>query len=125
MIRDALQWVPVEGQLPAVGRRVLAWSLTGEVIAATVYGPDDAPKWLDDELRIRDVTHWRPLPPGPEEVERCDHSIATPTFDERAAEGLSSSEIRKRWPRFMGSCPSCGEPVILYASLSHFLEGDW
>lgn len=55
----------------------------------------------------------------------CSHAAATPKFDVKAAEGLSTEEIRKRWPRFFGPCPSCGASVIAYHSREHYVYGDW
>ena len=56
-------------------------------------------------------------PPG------CSHGV---TFDEEAAKPLSEGEIRKRWPRLCGPCPlGCGFTGIAYASLAHYVYGDW
>lgn len=55
----------------------------------------------------------------------CSHSSVQPTFDPALARDKSSREVRQLWPRFMGSCPDCGELVILYASMEHYLAGDW
>lgn len=53
----------------------------------------------------------------------CDHGV---TFNYDAAAGLSSQEVRKRWPRLMGSCPKgCGYNGIAYASTMHYTSGDW
>ena len=66
------------------------------------------------------------------EYSRCTHGI---TFDEEAARGLSSDEVRRRWPRGWfwdgAPCPlGCGYGVgsngsIYYASFMHYLAGDW
>lgn len=73
---------------------------------------------------------------------KCDHGV---TFDEVEASKIpsapdpkmdpvvafilgpmSSSEIRKRWPRLMGKCPKgCGFDGIAYASFMHYSMGDW
>lgn len=78
----------------------------------------------------------------------CTHPECRPTFDEAAAEKLLANchhtrllrnpidemfgfcgdcahEIRTKWPRFMGPCPSCGAQVIAYASNAHYIYGDW
>lgn len=55
----------------------------------------------------------------------CEHPLTAVTFDEEASKGLSSQEIRKRWPRFHGPCPDCGETMIVYASYLHYVMGDW
>ena len=59
------------------------------------------------------------------EGEECEHASVMPSFDEEAARGKSSTEVRKMWPRFFGICPDCGQQYILYASYSHYLMGDW
>lgn len=46
------------------------------------------------------------------------------TFDAEAARGLSVQEIRKRWPRWAGTC-ECGYNGIYYASWEHYIAGDW
>lgn len=54
---------------------------------------------------------------------KCDHGV---TFDEDAADGLSVTEIRRRWPRLHGPCPKgCGYVGIAYASYAHYIYGDW
>lgn len=61
-------------------------------------------------------------PPKPEE---CDHGV---TFDQKEAEDkkMDEFEVRKRWPRLNGKCPKgCGYHGIAYASMSHFVYGDW
>ncbi len=60
----------------------------------------------------------------------CDHGVQ---FDEEAAKklfsenpGTPAQEIRKRWPRLSGECPTgCGFNGIGYASLAHYVYGDW
>lgn len=66
--QERTRWIPVEEKLPEVGRRVLATSgvFVGEAFRAQsgewarIYG-----KWND--FLERSVTHWMPLPAGPEE----------------------------------------------------------
>lgn len=56
-------------------------------------------------------------------VSACDHGLS---FDENAARGLDSYEVRKRWPRLSGACQKgCGFNGIGYASYMHYLSGDW
>lgn len=55
----------------------------------------------------------------------CEHPKTIPAFDAAAALGLSSREVKRKWPRFFGNCPDCGEQVIGYASFEHYLSGDW
>jgi hypothetical protein len=57
---------------------------------------------------------------GPSEAE-CDHGVV---FDEHEAHGLTSDEVRKRWPRFSGTC-HCGFYGAAYASMAHYICGDW
>lgn len=53
----------------------------------------------------------------------CDHGV---TFDRAAAAGLPASEVRKRWPRLDGVCPlGCGFHGIAYASMAHYVSGDY
>lgn len=56
-------------------------------------------------------------------TDKCDHGVS---FNEEEARDLNSYEIRKRWPRLYGTCPKgCGYKGIAYASMSHYLYGDW
>lgn len=57
--------------------------------------------------------------------EKCEHAACIPEFDEQAAQGLGAHEVRRRWPRFDGTCPDCGSHVAGYASFAHYLAGDW
>lgn len=57
--------------------------------------------------------------------EGCPHPQCQVTFDPAAAQKLTVEEIRKRWPRFYGPCPDCGQQMIVYASFSHYIYGDW
>lgn len=79
-------------------------------------------------------------PVNPEAQETCDHGV---TFDQEEAEKVlgdwqpkspaefvmgnpASAEIRKRWPRLHGKCPKgCGYEGIYYASMEHYVMGDW
>lgn len=56
----------------------------------------------------------------------CDHALHTPPFEASVIDPeASTEEVRKRFPRFMGECSECGGYVILYASLEHYIRGDW
>jgi hypothetical protein len=55
----------------------------------------------------------------------CTHLACRPVFDEQAAQGLTVQEVRARWPRFFGVCPSCGMHLTMYASWAHFAYGGW
>lgn len=56
----------------------------------------------------------------------CSHSaIPKPPFDKEAARSMSGSRVRVVFPRFDGKCPECGDRVIRYASLEHYIAGGW
>ena len=56
----------------------------------------------------------------------CKHEkLPTPEFDEEKSKGLSSFEVKQRWPRFCGECPDCKSTVIKYASMMHYIAGDY
>lgn len=57
-----------------------------------------------------------------EKTEECDHGIV---FDPAAAAEMSSSEVRRRFPRLDGRCEKCGYEGIAYASPEHYYSGDW
>jgi len=56
---------------------------------------------------------------------QCPHEKVMPEFDAKAAYNLDAYEVRRRWPRFEGNCPDCGERLIAYASAAHYVAGDW
>lgn len=61
----------------------------------------------------------------PDPYNGCDHGV---TFDLEAAQrlNLSSWEVQRRWPRLWGRCPKgCGYVGIAYASMAHYIYGDW
>ncbi len=52
----------------------------------------------------------------------------TPIFDEELcmlAIFNDHTAVRKKWPRFSGTCKICGYTGIKYASFKHYLYGDW
>lgn len=55
----------------------------------------------------------------------CEHPSLRPEFNEDAARGLDSWQVRKLWPRKRGLCPDCGQTCTVYASYMHYLAGDW
>jgi len=57
--------------------------------------------------------------------QRCPEPVHDVPFDESAAKGMSSYEVRKRWPRKRVTCTRCGFDGIAYASFMHYLMGDW
>lgn len=58
---------------------------------------------------------------GPE----CKHESVMPTVTDEELRGLSAREVRTSYPRFFGTCPDCGQELILYASYMHYLAGDY
>ncbi len=59
---------------------------------------------------------------------RCDHRAASAFVSipqDVDLFSLSESEVRRRFPRYEGPCPDCGEGVIFYASAEHYIAGDW
>lgn len=59
----------------------------------------------------------------PSDRDACDHGVS---FDWDAARGLGAEEVRRRWPRLFGLCPKgCGYRGIAYASIAHYICGDW
>ena len=74
VLQEREKWVPVTERLPEVWRN----DETSELVNYMIYSPDfgvdignyhaNAKKWLCMALPCT-VTHWRPLPDGPEEVE--------------------------------------------------------
>jgi len=67
-------------------------------------------------MTMIDESLYRMLPP-------CDHGVV---FDQRAARDLPAHEVRRRWPRLDGACPlGCGYVGIGYASMAHYVCGDW
>lgn len=63
--------------------------------------------------------------PKPKRNDNCRHKQCLPAFDSVAAQGLPEGEVRRRWPRYDGNCPTCGQAVIIYASAAHYIAGDW
>jgi len=69
-----------------------------------------------------------PFPPGMLDSQNgCRHLRVHVEFDEEEMLRLnmSSADVQRRWPRFWGNCPDCGEMLIKYASAIHFIAGDW
>jgi hypothetical protein len=59
------RWTACAEGLPADGIDVLAWrEHSGARIAALHDGG-----WFDEDVFLNNVTHWQPLPPGPNEDE--------------------------------------------------------
>jgi hypothetical protein len=62
-----------------------------------------------------------------EEKKQRDCKDCLPAFDEEEVERLNmgSNEIRKKYPRFSGSCQTCGYCGIKYASYKQYIYGDY
>jgi len=50
----------------------------------------------------------------------CRHESVMPKYDDEIAKNLTRQEILKKYPRYDGPCPDCGQLLILYASPEHF-----
>jgi len=55
----------------------------------------------------------------------CEHRTCWVHYNPEACRYLSVDQIREKYPSFSGICPSCRQPVRVWASLAHFqaLEG--
>ena len=60
----ASRWIPVEERLPEEGVEVIVYSKGVGVIPDISYVKG---RWIWDAGIIKNVTHWMPLPKGPEE----------------------------------------------------------
>ncbi len=77
----------------------------------------EATRNLNRNLTVEAV----PIEPGP-----CLHlNVPTPEFDSARAATMTSSEVRRVFPRGDSFCPDCKTNVLMYASNEHFLMGDW
>lgn len=57
--------------------------------------------------------------------DQCDHGVVF-DYERVKSDSLSSSAVRKLYPRLDGKCPKrCGYVGIAYASFLHYLSGDW
>jgi len=66
--------------------------------------------------------------PRPDSGHRCRCGrtmLPRVPFDETAAAGLSSDEVRRRWPRIHWKCAACKNHGVAYASFVHYISGDW
>ena len=62
-LREERRWVPVGERLPELLQNVLVCSSRGIHFASL----DSRGQWLDDDENPgKKITHWQPLPPGPE-----------------------------------------------------------
>lgn len=73
--------------------------------------------------QVHDVPRIPPFVRAWREEDKCDHGVV---FDPEGAHDLSAHEVRERWPRLDGACPlGCGYFGTSYASLEHYVAGDW
>lgn len=67
-----------------------------------------------------------PLPPQLQKESTCPHHEGyAAVFFDVAGIHLEAEEVRLRFPRWEGPCPTCGERLIAYASPEHYVAGDW
>jgi hypothetical protein len=62
---------------------------------------------------------------GASDQRGCQHPKLIPEFDAAAARKMTSTEVRKTYPRAYGKCPDCGWEGVLYASYEHYVMGDY
>lgn len=56
----------------------------------------------------------------------CGHDTVRPNVPvDQYLHTLEAAEVRRRYPRFHGVCPDCGQLVIVYGSAAHYIAGDW
>lgn len=55
----------------------------------------------------------------------CPDRFHRPEFDEERAMTLPADVVRATWPRSAGRCPTCGFYGVVYASMAHYVAGDW
>lgn len=86
---------------------------------------DWGPSILEGMLRNREAIR-KDLGLDDAVKEACTHVKCTPEYDDAEAQKINDAwEIRKRFPRFWGTCPDCSQQVICYASFEHYIMGDW
>ncbi len=56
--------------------------------------------------------------------EQCDHGV-TVEFDAKVAIGMTSQQVREKYPRAYVECEECGWQGVIYASEAHYYAGDW
>lgn len=62
-------------------------------------------------------------PAAVEAKSTCDHGLK---FDSVAAKNMTSQQVVAVFPRLFGPCPKgCGFDGIGYASMEHYISGDW
>lgn len=117
----------------AVDSRVERW----DVDRPEADGPVEAWMMFDDTWPRVWTRAWTSrTKEDPEERERLDAAKewwrkitdctkCRPDFDEDLPDDMPDGEVRRRWPRFEGTCPACGFTGIRYASGLHETCGGW
>ena len=62
VLQERTRWIPVEERLPDVGVDILAYYRDKHINMGS-WGCDD---WLEEGVEDGYITHWMPLPDGPE-----------------------------------------------------------
>lgn len=62
VLQEKTRWVPVTERLPDVGVDILAYYRDQHINMGS-WGSDD---WLEEDVEDGYITHWLPLPDGPE-----------------------------------------------------------
>jgi len=65
---------------------------------------------------------WKKLEESWQDEVGCKHEKCIPDYESGS---MSSDEVVKKYPRFDGICPDCGNHVIVYNSFEHYIAGDW
>lgn len=62
MLQEREKWVPVTERLPDQCMDILVVYRDGHILMGTAMCDD----WIEEDLEDRKITHWMPLPDGPE-----------------------------------------------------------
>lgn len=59
------------------------------------------------------------------DLEQMACLVCTPAYDHDKAKHMTSLKVREFYPRFEGTCKVCGYRGVKYASVEHYLTGDY